>query len=102
MNCPICGQETEHETDYLEYTLMESHDRCPTGHWGRDYVTGSEGEWFKVDDRTFVDYVTSDGGVLCMAADDGVFNEVRKLTSDDVNGYLYTAKRLYEHAAATN
>ena len=98
MNCPICGAETEHETDYMDHTLMESHDKCPTGHWGRDFVTGSEAEWFKVDRRTAVDWIDeTGGGVLCVSVEENSpFVNSKKLTPNEVDFYLNMAIRLYE------
>jgi len=100
MNCPICGEECEIEEDHMEHILLEHHDICPNKHWGRDFVTGSECEWFTVDSRTSVEY-GNNVGQLWVMVDDGELVMARTLDRKEIDGYLYIAKTIWNYATNT-
>ena len=95
MNCPICGEVANYTLDYIGYFVEEEHDTCKHNHWWRDWIRGSSREGFSVNKNFHVDYISDDGGILYMTYSDNICEEVRKLSPDEVDGYLYTAKSLW-------
>jgi len=91
--CPICDGPTTMGCDCVGYIMIKVHTTCDGGCWGEDWVTGSRKEWFVVDENTSIDYITDKGGVLIMKIDN-MFEEVKDLTFNQVQGYQYIARSL--------
>ena len=54
MECPICKSEMEHWNDYMDYTLMESENKCTQcEQYIEHFSTGGYEVGIKVDERWF-------------------------------------------------